>query len=535
RRTQYELERAEARAHILEGLLIAVANLDEVVAIIRGSRTREDAAARLMERFSLSREQTAAILEMRLHQLTGLAIEDLQKEYDALRRQISHLKELLGSRDLRMGVVRAELLEIRERYADARRTRILAGERELGIEDLIAQSLWVVTMSASGYIKRLPEDAFQLQNRGGVGIRGMQTRDEEDEVQHLLTAMTHDYVLFFTNQGQMHWLKTYEIPEGARDGRGRALVNLLELAEGEQVRAVMSVCAVDNPELAVVMATRNGIVKKTRLDAFRNLRHRGIRAIILEEGDDLIDAKLTDGDQEILLSSRAGRACRFQERDIRTMGRASRGVHGMNLAGPDGNRASEVVSMTVVNPDADLLVITARGIGKRSRLGTGVAADDAEISGGGYRLTRRGSKGVISIRLREGDEVVEAVQLEEDMDVILTSVKGQVVRINTREIRPLGRNSRGVIVMRLREDDRIGVVTTIAPLKDLDKDDADEEGVAETGDTLDSGFEPVPLDGDALDVEEEDEDLDDLPEADGGEEDDGDEEEGDVGEESEGF
>lgn len=472
RRTQFDLDRAEARAHILEGLLVAVNHIDEVVAIIRSSRTKEEAGTRLEERFQLSKKQTAAILEMRLHQLTGLAIDELQAEFDELQRQIAYFKELLASRERRIAVVRQELLEVRQAYTDPRRTEIKAGDRELGIEDLIAQSVWVVTMSASGYIKRVAEESYQTQHRGGVGVRGMQTRDDEDYVQHLLTAMTHDYILFFTNQGQMHWLKTYEIPEGSRDSNGRALVNLVELAEGEQVRAMIAVSEVEDPSRFVVMATRNGIVKKTRLDAFKNLRRKGIWAILLDEGDDLIEAVLTDGNQELLLSSEAGMACRFKETDCRELGRMTRGVRGMELRNEQGELATRLVSMTVVNPEAELLVVTAKGMGKRSRVGFGSAEKDA-ATGGGYRLTRRGGKGVISIRLREGDRVVQAIQLERDEDLLLTSVKAQVVRISTEGIRTLGRNSIGVRVMRLREDDEISVVTKVAHLED----EALDEGV----------------------------------------------------------
>jgi DNA gyrase subunit A len=503
RRAQFDLERAEARAHILEGLLIAVKHIDEVVAIIRGSRTREEAAERLMERFKLSKKQIAAILEMRLHQLTGLAIDELQTEFDQLQQQIAYLKDLLASRDKRIGVVRAELLEVRQAYSNKRRTEIKVGDRELGIEDLIAQSVWVVTMSARGYIKRVAEDSYHTQNRGGVGVRGMQTKDDADYVQHLLTAMTHDYLLFFTNQGQMHWLKAYELPEGTRDSTGRALVNLLELAEGEQVRAVIPVSAVDDPTRFVVMATRNGTVKKTRLDAFKNLRRKAIWAILLDDGDDLIEAVLTDGQQELLLSSEAGMACRFRETDCRTLGRMTRGVRGMELRSEQGELTTHLVSMTVVNPAAELLVVTVKGMGKRSRLGAGVAEQDAAIPGGGYRLTRRGGKGVISIRLRSGDRVVQAIQLDQDQDLLLTSVKGQVVRISTAGIRTLGRNSQGVRVMRLREEDEISVVTSVAHL-----DEEEAAGVVLAELPPDEGAEPTEIDAvDAAQVE----DLDDTP------------------------
>jgi DNA gyrase subunit A len=445
-------------------------------------------------------------------------MEDLQTEYDALMKQIAYLRELLASRELRLNLVREELIDVRDKHGNPRRTVIKAGERELNVEDLITKSICVVTMSASGYIKRVPEETFRLQNRGGVGVRGMQTRDEEDSVEHLLTAHTHDYVLFFTNKGQMHWLKTYEIPEGTRDGRGRALVNLLELESDEQVRAMITIDEVDDPSRYIVMATRNGIVKKTRLDAYKHLRRKGIRAIILDEDDDLIDAKLTDGNQQILLSSDAGMACRFREQDVREMGRTARGVRGMELRSPDGTLGAHIVSMTIVNPDAELLVITAHGMGKRSRLGHGIADQDLEISGGGYRLTKRGGKGVTSIKLKPGDTVVQAIQLEQDEDLIITSFKGLIVRINTADIRTLGRSSQGVRIMRLREDDVVGVVTKVAKLEGEESptpaaerqplpEDEIPDGELDEGEEIDEEVdEDIPEDeDDVLDEEDEEE------------------------------
>ena len=480
RRTQFELDKAEARAHILSGLLIAVDNVDEVVKIIRASRTRDEAAKALMARFDLSDKQTAAILDMRLHQLTGLAMEELQSEYGELMERIKCYRELLASREMRMGVVKDELLEVREKYADARRTEIVAAEREMNIEDLIAQSVWVVTMSATGYIKRVPEDTYTIQNRGGVGVKGMRTKDE-DYVEHLTTARTHDYVLFFTNRGQMHWLKVYEIPEATRVSQGRAFINLVEMEQGEFVRAIIVVPEVDVPDKYIVMATKNGIVKKSALQVFKNLRHRGIRAIVLDEGDDLIEAKLTDGNQEILLSSVSGMACRFKEADAREQGRVTRGVRGMELRGPDGNLATELVSMTVVNPQADLLVITSKGMGIRTHLGHGTAELDKDLIGG-YRLTRRAGKGVISIRLKPEDHVVAALQIEEDEDIIMTSVKGQMVRISTEDVRPIGRNSQGVRIMRLRKGDLISSVSKVAKLDETEAEAAEDEN-AESADT----------------------------------------------------
>jgi DNA gyrase subunit A len=477
RRARYDLGKAEDRAHILEGLLIAVNNIDEVVAIIRESRTREEAARRLTERFSLADKQTAAILEMRLHQLTGLATEQLQTEYDELQQKIAYLKDLLANRPKRMQVVRSELIEVREKYADERRTQILPSEKELNIEDLIERGICVITVSASGYVKRVPIDTYRIQNRGGVGVIGMQMKDE-DYVEHLMTACTHDYVLFFTNRGRMHWLKAYEIPEGQRVGRGKALVNLIQCEEGELVRAMITVDEVDNPDRYVIMATANGVVKKTPLANFRHLRRKGIIAIALDDNDDLIDAKLTDGEQQILLSSENGMACRFREEDCRPMGRTAHGVRGMELRDKNGTIAKHIVSMTVVDPEADLLVVTANGMGKRTRLGTGSAELDKDIVGG-YRLTRRGSKGVISIRLKEEDKVVAALQVGEGDEMLMSSVNGQLVRISVDDIRAIGRNSQGVRIMRLRAGDEISSVSKILEIDEDANFDQGPDAVAD--------------------------------------------------------
>lgn len=473
RRTQFELEKAEARAHILEGLLKAAENIDEVVRIIRSSRTREEAGEQLMARFELSRRQTAAILEMRLHQLVALALEELQTEYDKLLERIEYYRQLLADRNMRMAVVREELMEVRNRYADERRSEILPGEKELNIEDMIPRGMCVVTVTAAGYIKRVPLDLYRTQARGGIGVIGMQTKDE-DYVEHLMTACTHDYILFFTNQGKMHWLKVYEIPEGGRTGRGKALINLVDLEDGEQIRAMLTVDAVDVDDRYIMMATRNGTVKKTALNAFRHLRHRGIRAVGLDEDDDLIDAQLTDGNQHILLSSDNGMAVRFHEQDVRAMGRTARGVRGMNLLDADGNRAATLVSMSVVDSEADLLVATKNGMGKRTALGTGIAEQDANITGG-YRLTRRGGKGVISIRLKENDSVVGALQVFGEEDIIMTTKRGQIVRIGTGEIRRIGRNSQGVRIIRLRENDELTGVSLVPNLPPDDPTDQPDQ------------------------------------------------------------
>ncbi len=477
RRTRFELKKAEDRDHIVQGLLIAQANIDDVVHIIRESRDREAAGKALMARFGLSQLQVHAILEMRLHQLTNLAIEDLQNEHDELQKRITYFKSLLASRTLLMGVVKQELLDVRAKYGDRRRTQILPAERDIDIEDLIARDICVIPVSASGYIKRVSASVYETQNRGGKGVMGMKTK-EEDYVDMLLTCCTHDCVLFFTNRGLMHWLKAYEIPESSRDGQGKALVNLLHLEEGERVRAMIPVTELDVPDRYIVMATKQGTVKKTELRAFKNLRRKGIIAINLEEGDDLIDARLTDGHQQILLSSMHGMACRFKEEELRVLGRDTTGVRGMELRDEAGTAKGELVAMTIVNPKSDLVVVTAQGMGKRSNVGTGISSED-EATGGGYRLTHRGSKGVTSIRLKgKDDRVVAALQVNPGDELLMTSIQGQMVRISVDDLRTIGRTSQGVIVMRLEEGDAVSSVSLVDKLSQ-DEIDANRVRAAE--------------------------------------------------------
>lgn len=462
RRARFELKKAEDRAHILQGLLVAVDNIDDVVRIIRESRTRDEAARELARIFELTDRQTAAILDMRLHQLTGLAMESLQTEYDELLKQVEYLRNLLSDRWLRMSLVREELQEVRGRYTDPRRTKIMPGECELANEDLIPRSLCVITLSREGYIKRVPLTTYRTQNRGGVGVMGMQTK-EEDYIRYLLTACSHDYIMFFTNHGRMYWLKVYEIPEGARVGKGKALVNLIQFEPGEFVQAMVTVDQVDVPDRYIVMATAAGTVKKTALNRFKHLRRKGIISIVLDSDDELIDAKLTDGVQELLLSSRGGMACRFNESDVRETGRKSRGVRGMELRGSDGALVSKVVSMTVASPEQDLLVVTERGMGKRTRIDK-------------YRLTKRGGKGVISIKLDPDDAVVAALLVNPGDEIIMTSFNGQMVRISTDDIRTIGRSSKGVRIIRLREGDRVGCVSLVQELTLTEEEELSEDG-----------------------------------------------------------
>ena len=488
RRTKFELAKAEARAHILEGLLIAVRNIDEVVKIIRASRNREEAQPALIARFGFTKIQANAILDMRLYQLTGLAIEDLQKEYDELMKLIDYLKSLLASRELRLGVIKTELLEVKAKYADKRRTEITYDEGDLNYADLIPRHSCVITVSNTGYIKRVPADTYRTQHRGGVGVIGMETKDE-DHVEHLFNADSHDLIFYFTDRGYMYWMNVYDIPEGARTGKGKAIINLIKIEPGEKVKAMLTLnkSMFDNPDYAIVMATRNGVIKKTRLSDFRHLANRGLRAIVIDEGDDLIGAAITDGKSEIILSTAKGMACRFVEQDVRTLGRVTRGVTGIRFklegdyivsmevvpaenppsgeTAPADENAPETEAEAPEIPEAEepeetvaegaeddtaleddgrpqLLVITSGGMGKRSYVE-------------GYRLTRRGAKGVKNVNLRPGEEVIAALRVRHGDELILTTERGLISRMKVDEIRIVGRNSKGVKIMDLRRNDRI--------------------------------------------------------------------------------
>ena len=472
RRSLFELEKAEARAHILEGLLKAVDNIDEVIKMIRGSRTRDEASTKLITRFEFTKKQTNAILDMRLHQLTGLARDELNKEFGEISQQINYLKGLLADRNLRLGVVKDELIEVRDKYGDERRTDIMSSGKEINLEDLIKREICAITVSNTGYIKRLSIDLFRTQRRGGKGVIAMQTKDE-DFVRQLFTAYTHDYIFFFTNKGRMHWLKVYEIPEGRRAARGKAIVNLIELEPEEQVRAMLTVSEVDVDDKFLIFATRKGIVKKTMLSKFKSLRRVGIKALILNDDDDLIDVRLSDGTKELMLFTSLGKACRFEESQVPPRGRVGKGVIGIRLKSADNG----VVAFSVVEKGVDIVNITELGMGKRSNIGTGIAEQDKE-TGGGYRLINRGGSGVTSIKLKPNDKVIGALQIEEDDELMITTVKGQMVRISINGIRSIGRSSQGVKVIDLRGTDKVASATLIQKLEDDDENpeetDADE-------------------------------------------------------------
>jgi DNA gyrase subunit A len=447
RRSQFELRKAEERAHILEGYLKALDNLDEVITLIRGASDTDAARSGLMERFELSEIQAQAILDLRLARLTGLARKEIESEYADLQERIAELRAILGDETRIDGVIRDELLEIKEIYAkvDERRTEIVAAEEELDVEDLIAEEDMVIAITRSGYIKRLPVTTYREQRRGGIGVMGMDLKDE-DYIQHLVVASTHDYLLFFTSVGKIYRLKVHELPLGSRQSKGRALVNLLPLAQGESVRTLIATRKFEEAEY-LVLATKKGIIKKTRFAEYNTpLKADGIIAIRLREDDELVAVLHSSGDDDILMVSRKGQAIRFHESESRAMGRATGGVRGMNLRSGD-----EVIAASLAYNDADLLVVTENGYGKRTRI------DEYPVKG-------RGGLGVKTVQLTEArGKLVGALVVRDGYAVMLMSTGGTMIRMAVEEVKRLGRATQGVIVMRLRGDEQ---VSTLAPVAD---------------------------------------------------------------------
>jgi len=446
RRTAYDLKKAEERAHILEGLLIALDHLDEVITIIRASRTPEDARSALMARFCLSELQTREILDTKLQKLTGLEREGVKEEYDGLQKDIAGYKELLGDPVKIMGVIECEIKKLKEDFGDQRRTEIVYQTADLDIEDLIPNSEVIITITQNDYIKRQPLDVYRQQRRGGRGLMGMETK-EEDNVVDVFTTRAHNYLLFFTSKGRVHWLKAYRIPETMRHSRGRPIINLLPgLEPGETIEFVIPVGEFDDNHWAV-FATRRGVIKKTELSAYGNPRTTGIIAIILDEGDSVVAAGLSDGKCEVVLATRNGNAVRFDETNVRSTGRATRGVRGITLE--DGD---EVVSMALVRGDSVLLTITENGYGKRTPVEE-------------YRKIRRGGKGVITINTNDRNgPVVAVMEVEQSDELIVTSQNGMVIRMPVAGISVQGRNTMGVRIMKLDEKDKVrGVDRIILP------------------------------------------------------------------------
>jgi DNA gyrase subunit A len=441
RRTEFELKKAEHRAHVLEGLKLALANIDRVIKIIRGSKNVEEAKESLIPAFSLTELQAKAILDMRLQQLAALEREKLEKEHRELLKKISWLREVLASEEKILGIIREELLELKKKYGDERRTEILEAAPELKVEDLIAQEDMIVTITNRGYIKRLPVDSYKRQRRGGKGVIGMETK-EEDVVSDLFIASTHDYILFFSNRGRVYWKKVYEVPESGRYSRGKAIVNLLQIKEGEYITASIPIKEFD--EHYLFMATRKGKVKKTPLVAFSNPRRTGIIAINLAEGDELVSVAKTDGSHEVILGTKQGKAIRFSEGEVRPMGRIAAGVRGIRLA-----KGDEVVGMVVTKESPTLLAVTENGYGKRTPLEE-------------YPLQRRGGKGVININTSPRNGLVVGIKgVHEGDELVLMSSQGIAIRLPVREISVLRRNTQGVKLMRLAEGDKVQAVERI--------------------------------------------------------------------------
>ncbi|MCD6468108.1 MAG: DNA gyrase subunit A [Thermoplasmata archaeon] len=451
RRTNFDLRKAEEKIHILEGLMIALKNIDEVIKIIRGSKEVEEARNRLMERFSLSEKQAKAILEMRLQKLTGLEMESVEKDYNDTKQLIERLRELLSSKQNILDEIKGELLEIKDKFGDERRTEIVEGEIGIELEDLIPVQDVVVTITNSGYIKRIPVETYKTQHRGGKGLVGMQTKEEDIVVDSFITS-THDYIMFFTNHGKAYWLKGYRIPEGGRHSKGKAIINLLpRLEEGEFVETAIPIHEFDD-EHYLVFVTKKGLIKKTMLSAYKNVRVNGIRAIKLDEDDELIGTKLSDGKQNIIIASANGQACRFSEKEVRPMGRITRGVIGMRLDPDD-----KVVSLAVVGEEGDLLTITENGYGKRTSVSE-------------YRKTHRGSKGVRTIITNERNgKVIFVKEVKDDDEIMLTSKDGMMIRVPVGDIRRQGRNTMGVRIMRLNEGDKIVSAAKVVKNNDYDE------------------------------------------------------------------
>ncbi|WP_124223001.1 DNA gyrase subunit A [Aquisalibacillus elongatus] len=472
RRTKYDLEKAEARAHILEGLQIALDHLDEVIELIRKSQTTDEARDGLMTRFGLSEKQAQAILDMRLQRLTGLEREKIESEYKEVKELIAELKAILANDDKVLEIIREELLEIKEKYNDTRRTEITVGGMDfIEDEDLIPEETVIISLTHRGYIKRLPATTYRAQRRGGRGIQGMGTNDE-DFVEHLLSTSTHDTLLFFTNKGKVYRAKGYEIPEFSRTAKGIPLVNVLQIEKDEWVNAMISV----NEFVAdwyLFFTTKNGLSKRTTLDNFANIRRGGLRAINLREDDELISVRLTDGNKNIMIGTKNGLLIRFNEDDVRSMGRTASGVKGITLKEDD-----EVVSMEILNPDVDVLTVTSKGFGKRT--------PEEE-----YRLQNRGGKGILTCKLNEKNGHVVAVKpVTGEEDLMLMTASGVLIRMSSESISRTGRNTQGVKLIRLADEEEVATVARV------EKEDEELEPEEDENVELEDATEEQPHDDD---------------------------------------
>jgi len=478
RRTQFELLKAKARGHILEGLRIAQDNMDEVVRIIRQANNRETAHLELRAKFGLSDAQSKAILDMRLYQITGLERDKLEAEYTAIMERIGYLQSLLDDPAKIYGIIKDELAEIKERYADARRTEITAAADDVNIEDLIADETCLITISQTGYVKRLPPDTFKEQRRGGKGVAGMATKDE-DYVEHLFSAETHDSLMFFTSLGRVYIEKVYQIPEASRTSRGKAIVNLLNLREGENIAAMIRVRGDLDEQRYVVMATEHGVVKRSNLGRYRNVRKDGIIAINLDDTDELIEVKLTDGSSELILATADGMSCRFDEGQLRDQGRNTRGVRGIKL------RDSDIVkSLEVITDDVDYLICTENGYGKRTDFGE-------------FRLQKRGGYGIIAIRTSDRNgKLVSARAVTDSNALMLITANGKMIRMGMDTVSVIGRATQGVRLINLDDGDQLVAATTF----DIDESSVTEDDDDDSPVTDGDAQAPATADAEATDA-----------------------------------
>lgn len=472
RRAEFELRKAEERAHILEGLIIASDNIDEVIALIRSSKDGEEARNKLIERFSLSEIQARAIVEMRLRQLTGLEQDKLRAEYDEIMKLIAELKDLLANKDLRMQLIKDELTEIKEKYGDERRSQIEYAGGDVSIEDLIADEQVVITISHAGYIKRTSLSEYKTQNRGGVGQKGSATRDQ-DFLEHLFVATNHQYLMFFTQKGKCFWMRVFEVPEGTKASKGRAIQNLINIESDDKVKAFICTKDLKDEEYInnhfVIMATKKGQVKKTPLEQYSRPRQNGINAITIKEDDELLEAKLTTGNSQVLLAVKSGKLVRFEEEKTRPMGRTASGVRGITLA----NDKDEVIGMVSIDKDdvseSQILVVTENGYGKRTKL-----EEDGEPV---YRITNRGGKGVKTLNITDKTgSLVSVKAVTDDDDLMIINKSGLTIRMRIDDLRVMGRATQGVRLINIKGNDSIAAVTKVLREEDEEMIEGEENG-----------------------------------------------------------
>lgn len=484
RRTQYELKKAEERAHILEGLIIASDNIDEVIKIIRASESREAARENLMKRFDLSDIQSRAIVEMRLGQLTGLEQDKLRSEYDELMKTIAHLKEILASEEMRFDIIKAELIEVKEKYGDDRRTEIEFAAGDIDVKDLIPDEAVVVTISHLGYMKRTALAEYKTQNRGGKGSKGSTTRDE-DFIEHMFMATAHNYLLLFTEQGRCYWMNVYEIPEGSKTSKGRALQNLINIPSDDKILAFIPIEDLENDEFLdshyLLFGTKQGTVKKTSIRDYSRVRSNGVNAINIKEGDALVRVVLTTGDSEVVLATKKGRAVRFDETDVRAMGRTATGVRGVTLNGTD-DAVIGMISVAKDDKEVTVLVVSENGYGKRTLL------DEKDEETGEweavYRVTKRGGKGVKTMNITDKTGSLIAIrEVTDNDDLMIINKSGIAIRLELESVRTMGRATQGVKLISLKGNDSIAAVSVI-------KDGKTEREEAENG-SIEEGEEPT--------------------------------------------